>query len=228
MLLRQTLQQAREYAARRAADAHSPIDQRLEPVADALAGRLPVIVHAERREDILLALDFAREFGFRMILSGGSDAVAVAARLMEQRVPVIVAIDQQPDGIETAGASYANAGRLVAAGVAVAFQSNEVTLSRNLVPNVGLAVAYGMAPEAALRSLTLTAAEILGVADRLGSIEAGKEATFILTRGDPLQVRSQIVSIYVRGRHYAPRSYQTALCEAYIAPRKAGIPCQMQ
>jgi imidazolonepropionase-like amidohydrolase len=225
MLLRQTLQQGREYAARRQADPRAPIDLKLEPIAEAIAGRLPVVVHAERRDDILLALDLAAEYGFRLILSGGSEAATVAPRLAREKVPVIIAIDQQPDGIETQGAGYDMAARLSQAGVTIAFQSNEVTLSRNLVPNVGLAVGYGLPPEEALKALTLTPARIFGIADRLGSLEAGKEATFILTRGDPLQARSKIVATFVRGRRYAPRSYQTRLCETYIAPKKGGIPC---
>jgi len=97
-----------------------------------------------------------------------------------------------------------------------------------VVPNVGLAVAYGLSPEDALRALTLNAARIFGVDDRLGSIEVGKEATFILTRGDPLQVRSHVNAIYIRGRRYPPRSYQTVLCETYIAPKGRGIPCLSQ
>lgn len=227
-LLRQTLQQARDYAARRAANPTSLSDPKLEAVAEAVAGGLPVVVRAQRRDDILLGLEIAREFGLKMILSGGADAPRVAAQLREQRVPVIVQIDQQPDGFENAAAAYGNAARLNAAGVIVAFQSNEVTLSRNLVPNVGLAVAYGLSPEDALRALTLNAARIFGVDDRLGSIEVGKEATFILTRGDPLQVRSHVNAIYIRGRRYPPRSYQTVLCETYIAPKGRGIPCLSQ
>jgi len=225
MLLRQTFQQAREYAAKRKADPRSPVDLRLDPVAEALAGQLPVVVHAERREDIVFALDMAREYGLRLILSGGSDAPLVAARLARERVPVIIAIDQQPDGMETERASYDAAARLHAAGVTVAFQSNEVTLSRNLVPNVGLAVGYGLPAAEALKALTLVPAQIFGIADKVGSLEVGKEATFILTRGDPLQTRSRIVATFVRGRRYAPRSYQTRLCETYIASKKGGIPC---
>jgi len=227
-LVRQAFAQAREYAAKRGPAGRGPVDPRLEPLAAAMAGRIPVVVRAERRADILQGLELAREFGFNMILAGGSDAPQVAAELARRKVPVLIAIDQQPDGIETAGARYENAALLQAAGVKIAFQSNEVTLARNLVPNVGLAVAYGLPPEAALRALTLSAAEIFGVADRIGSLEAGKEATFVLTRGDPLQVRSTVVSTFVRGRRYLPRSYQTLLCETYIKPKGKGIACESQ
>jgi imidazolonepropionase-like amidohydrolase len=227
-LARQAFAQARDYAAKRGNPPQGPVDPKLEPMAAAMAGKIPVVVRAERRADILAGLELARAFGFGMILAGGSDAPHLAAELARRKVPVLIAIDQQPDGVETAGARYENAALLQAAGVKIAFQSNEVTLARNLVPNVGLAVAYGLPPEAALRALTLSAAEIFGVADRLGSLEPGKEATFVLTRGDPLQVRSRIVSTFVRGRRYLPRSYQTALCEAYIAPKGKGIACESQ
>jgi len=222
-LVRQAFHQAQAYLAR---PEPRPRDLKLEPLAEAIQGRLPVVARAERRSDILVALDLAREFGWRLILAGGSDAALLAEELAEQGVPVLIAVDQQPDSLETSGARYENAARLRRAGVKVAFQSNEVTLARNLVPNVGLAVAHGLPEAEALRALTLSPAEIFGVADRLGSLEAGKEATFVLTRGDPLQVRSRVVGVVIRGRRFAPRSYQTDLCERYIAPRKAGIPCQ--
>jgi imidazolonepropionase-like amidohydrolase len=224
-LLRQTLVQAREYAAKRSTDAKGPADSRLEPVVAALAGKLPVLVRAQRRDDILTALRFADEFGLRLVIVGGSDASLLATELARRRVPVILFIDQQPDTPETAGASYDEAAVLQRAGVRIAFGSNETTLSRQLVSNVGLAVAYGLPYDEALKALTLSAAQIFGVDDRLGSLEAGKEATFFLSRGEPLQVTSRVVSVFVRGTHYEPRSYQTALCEQFIAPRKANIPC---
>jgi imidazolonepropionase-like amidohydrolase len=224
-LLRQTLIQAREYAAKRSADAKTPFDSRLEPVVAALAGKLPVLVRAQRRDDILTALRFADEFGLRLVIVGGSDAGELAQELARRRVPVILFIDQQPDTMETAGASYDEAAVLQRAGVRIAFGSNETTLSRELVANVGLAVAYGLPSDEALKALTLSAAQIFGVDDRLGSLDPGREATFFLSRGDPLQVTSRVVSVFVRGTHYEPRSYQTALCEQFIAPRKASIPC---
>ena len=87
-------------------------------------------------------------------------------------------------------------------------------------------MAYGLPYEEALKALTLYPAQIFGVDDMLGSLEVGKEATFFLSRGDPLQVRTPVVSVYVKGRHYEPRSYQTHLCETFIAPVQESIPCQ--
>lgn len=224
-LLRQVLVQAKEYAARRSADPKTAVDPRLEPLVEAIAGRARVLVRANRRDDIETALRFADEFGLRLVLVGGADAPRMAEELARRKIPVLVAIDQQPDAIETAGASYDTAAVLARAGVTVAFQSNETTLSRQLVANVGLAVGYGLPYDEALRALTLNPARIFGVEDRLGSLEIGKEATFVLTRGDPLQVRSPVVSVFVRGKRLPPRSYQTALCEQYIASRRKDIPC---
>jgi len=224
-LLRQALVQAKEYAARRSADPKAAVDARLEPLAEATLGKAPVLVRANRRDDIETALRFADEFGLRLVLVGGADAPRMAEELARRKIPVLVAIDQQPDAIETAGASYDAAAVLTRAGVVVAFQSNETTLSRQLVANVGLAVAYGLPYDEALKALTLNPAKIFGVEDRLGSLDAGKEATFILTRGDPLQVRSPVVSVFVRGKRLPPRSYQTALCEQYVATRRQDIPC---
>ncbi|MYA45649.1 MAG: amidohydrolase family protein [Acidobacteria bacterium] len=220
--LRQILQQARGHAAREDA----PPNHRLDPVVRVLRGELPLVVRAHRRDDILIALRLSEEFGFRMILAGGADAPLVAAELAAREVPVLVQPDLQPSTMETAGVRYDNAAHLSRAGVRLAFQSNETTLSRQLVPNIGLTVAYGLPYEEALKALTLYPAQIFGVDDMLGSLEVGKEATFFLSRGDPLQVRTPVVSIYVKGRHYEPRSYQTRLCETFIAPVQESIPCQ--
>ncbi len=219
--LRQILQEARDHAAREDA----PPNYRLDPLVRVLRGELPLVVRAHRRDDILLALSLSDEFGFRLVLAGGADAPLVAAELAARDVPVLVQPDLQPATMETAGVRYDNAAHLARAGVRLAFQSNETTLSRQLIPNAGLTVAYGLPYEEALKAFTLYPAQIFGVADTLGSLEVGKEATFFLTRGDPLQVRTPVVSIYVQGRRYEPRSYQTRLCETFIAPVQESIPC---
>ena len=220
--LRQILQQARRQAVR----GDGAVNHRLDPLVRVLRGELPLVVRAHRRDDILAALRLAEEFGFNLILAGGADAPLVSAELATRGVPVLVQPDLQPSTIETAGVRYDNAAHLARAGVRLAFQSNETTLSRQLIPNIGLTVAYGLPYEEALKALTLYPAQIFGVDDMLGSLEVGKEATFFLSRGDPLQVRTPVVSVYVKGRHYEPRSYQTRLCETFIAPVQESIPCQ--
>lgn len=219
--LRQILRQARHHSARD----NAPPNHRLDPVVRVLRGELPLVVRAHRRDDILSALRLAKEFGFDLILAGGADAPLVAAELAAADVPVLIQPDLQPSTMETAGVRYDNAAHLSRAGVRLAFQSNETTLSRQLVPNIGLTVAYGLPYEEALKALTLYPAQIFGVDDMLGSLEIGKEATFFLSRGDPLQVRTPVVSVYVKGRRYEPRSYQTQLCETFIAPVQESIPC---
>lgn len=219
--LRQILMQAR----RRAAASDQPPDPRLDPVVSALRGELPMVIRAHRRDDILVALRLSDEFGFDLVIAGGADAPLVASELAERDVPVLVQPDLQPATLETAGVRYDNAALLSRAGVRVAFQSNETTLSRQLVPNIGLAVAYGLPHDEALKALTLYPARIFGVDDILGSLDAGKEATFFLSRGDPLQVLTPIVSIFVKGREMAPRSYQTDLCQEFIASAQESIPC---
>jgi imidazolonepropionase-like amidohydrolase len=225
-VLRATLVRGREFAARRRQNPDQAADLRMDVIADALEGKLPVIVRAHRRDDILTALRFSDEFGFNLVLLGASDAYLVADILAEKKVPVILGpIDQQPDSMETLGANYQTAARLHEAGVKFAFQSNETTLARQMVANLGLAVAYGLPEEEALKALTLYPAQIFGVEDRLGSLEPGKEATFFLSRGDPLQVLSPIVEVFVRGKRYEPRTYQTELCEHYIHSKMSSIPC---
>ena len=100
-------------------------------------------------------------------------------------------------------ALYANAGVLAAAGVLVAFQTASASDSRNLPYNAALAVAYGLPADEALRAITINPARIWGVADRLGSIEAGKVANLMVTTGDPLDVRTQVRHVFVRGDGHA-------------------------
>lgn len=219
------LRQILREASRRLPSPGAPPNPRLDPLVRVLRQEIPLVVRAHRRDDILVALELAEEFGFDLVLAGGADAPLVASELAARSVPVLVQPDLQPSTMETAGVRYDNAAHLARAGIRLAFQSNETTLARQLVPNVGLTVAYGLPYEEALKALTLYPAQIFGVADSLGSLEVGKEATFFLSRGDPLQVRSPVVSIFVRGRRYEPRSYQTRLCETFIAPVQESIPC---
>ena len=139
----------------------------------------------------------------RVVLRGATEAWMLADTLAARKIPIIVGpLTATPDGDAPYDAIYAYPGVLAKAGVQIAFQTNDGGEgdARNLPYNAALATAYGLDPEEALRAVTINPARIWGVADRIGSIEAGKVANLFLTTGDPLDVRSQVREVFIRGQ----------------------------
>lgn len=180
-------------------------DARLEALAKVLDGRTPLFIHALDLTQIREALDFAerRKLGFTLV--GAQDGWRVAELLKARGVAVIL---HPPSELplrrhEGFDAAWSNAARLHAAGVEVAIASDgssfAATLERNLPYAAGQAVAYGLPWEQGLRAITLAPARMLGVDARLGTLEAGKDASFIVSDGDPLDVRSEIVAAWLEG-----------------------------
>ncbi len=190
----------------------------LRPVLD---GQLPLFIHATERDQITGALDWAEEQELtRIVLVTGPDAAYVAPRLAEAKVPVILrAVLTRPErNWESYDHPYTAAARLHAAGVQFAIAGNPSANARNLPFQAAMAAAFGLPPETALRSITLTAAEILGVADQLGSLTPGKQATFIATTGDPLEIRTQIRRAWIAGVEIdLKEDPQRRLYEKYIS-----------
>jgi imidazolonepropionase-like amidohydrolase len=175
-------------------------DLRKEALVPVLTGELPLIVRAHRADDILTAIRIADEFGVRMILDQGTEAYKVATELAQRRIPVLVGpITTQPERMETLGAIYENAAKLVEAGVRIAIQTDEVHHIRHLPFEAGLAVAYGLDWDEAVRAITLSPAEIFGVQDRIGSLSNGCEANLFIADGDPLEITTHIEKVYIRG-----------------------------
>ena len=177
-------------------------DHALEAVARVARGELPLLVVADRARAIRDAVAFAEEHGVKLVLASGRDAAMEADLLAEKEVPVILgavqALPVQED--DAYDGPFTAPGRLHAAGVPIAFGTFDSSSARVLPYETATAVAYGLEPDAALRALTLGAAEILGLDDRLGSIEAGKWANLIVTDGDPLEVRTEVRHVIIRGR----------------------------
>ncbi|RJP34310.1 MAG: amidohydrolase [Phycisphaerales bacterium] len=201
------LDQARHYAHAREAAAADPsirfeTDLRLEAMVPYVRGAKPVIFHAGGYKHILDTLEFAAEHNLTCIISGGDDAWKAAKELAERGIPVILREPNAgvPGAFEPWDAHYRNAGELERAGVRFAFSSGGSSDSYNLPFYVGVGVAHGLSVEAAERALTLGAAEILGIADRVGSIEAGKKADLIVTTGTPLQAVTQVTHVFIDGR----------------------------
>lgn len=225
--LRDTIADARAYQhARQAATAGQgpPFDHdpRMETLLPLLEGRMTLFLHADDKRQIESALDWAKEEGFEhLVLVAGDDAALLAERLAKENVPVILeGVQRLPSrGWQPYDTPLTAAARLHQAGVRFAIADRtrfSAANSRNLPFHAAMAMAYGLPAEVALRSITLTAAEILGVGDRLGSLDAGKEATFIITDGSPLEILTHIESAWIAGQQVDPsRDRQKQLYERY-------------
>ena len=194
----------------------------LEALIPVLQGRVPMLVAADRASDIDAALRLSREFGFKLIIGGGAEAWQVADRLKAADVPVLTgAMNNIPTGFTTLGTRQENVGLLRRAGVAVVVIGNagggdeESFNVRNVRYEAGNAVAYGATWDDALRAVTLTPAEVFGVADRVGSLAPGKDANVVVWSGDPFEFMTEAERVYIRGRSVKSPSRQDELMERY-------------
>jgi imidazolonepropionase-like amidohydrolase len=208
--LRRTFQDARAYwtAKRAGGEGRGPAvshDARWEAMIPVLNGELPVIVDADRAEQIQAAVAFAVEQQIKLIILGGYDAPYCADLLKQHGVPVIVsAVYRLPlrrsDPYDT---PFTVAARLRTAGVKYCIAGGNrfsTANCRNLPYHAATAAAFGLPRDEALRAITLYPAQILGVADRVGSLEAGKDATLFIADGDILETPTQVEMAFIQGR----------------------------
>ena len=210
------LDRARAYA-RAGADRNT--DWTLEALVPIVERRLPLITLATREEDIRDAVAFADRANVNIVIAGGAEAGLVAPLLKEKNIPVILGnVLTLPTREDVFHAdSYQLAGQLARAGVKIAFGTGDSTNVRLVPYNAAMAVAWGLSRDEALKALTINAAEILGVADRMGSLEPGKDANLFIADGDPLEVRTNVTHVVVRGRNVPPDNKHLALYQKYIA-----------
>jgi len=225
--LRELLQDARAYSRRRAdferAQTRDFAARRgdLEALIPVVEGRLPLMVNADQASDIDAVLRLARETNVRVIIAGGAESWKVADRLAAANVPVVVgSMSNIPTSFAALGSRQETAGLLQQAGVKVILIGNgsgdETTFNvRNLKYDAGVAVAFGMKWEDALRSVTLTPAEALGVADRIGSLQPGRDANVVVWSGDPFEFATRAERVIIRGREITGMSRQDELMERY-------------
>lgn len=219
--LREILQDAADYARNRVAFdaaqrreyARSRLD--LEALQPVLKGEVPLAVQANRASDILAALRLAEEFKLRAVLLGGAEGWMVATEIARRKVPVVVKPLTNVPTFESLGATLENAARLSKAGVTVALATFDTHNSRNLRQEAGNAIAYGMDREAALQAVTIVPARIWGVADRIGSLEAGKDADLVVWSGDPFELTTSAERVFIRGQEVPKDSRQRQLLERY-------------
>jgi imidazolonepropionase-like amidohydrolase len=194
-------------------------DVRLAAMIPALNGAIPVIVAAEGVAQINDALTWGKAEGLRLVIRGGRDAIYVADRLKAERVPVILtstmgAPDRQHEAYDGA---YQMPARLHAAGVKFAISGGAGGLYSNRLPwEAGVAVAFGLSEEEALKAVTINAAELMGVADQVGSLEVGKQATLLITTGTPLDMMSNIDQAYIQGREIDMNDIQKHFFKKYL------------
>ncbi|MBU1338602.1 MAG: amidohydrolase family protein [Acidobacteria bacterium] len=179
-------------------------DLNLEILSAVLEGKMTVFIECYRADDIMTALRLVDEFGLKAVLVGATEGYKLDDEIAMREVPVIVSpIGVGPRRMETQEASYTNAASLDRAGVKVIVKADEalgVGQVRELPLLAAFAVKGGMERDKALRAITLTAAEVLGVAERIGSLEVGKDADLVLFDGDPLHYRTRVRRVFIDGK----------------------------
>jgi imidazolonepropionase-like amidohydrolase len=211
------IEAARHYAGAVESGTQVRRDMKLEALGRVVSGELPFLVNANSDRDINEAIDFAERNDVRIVIAGGRDAWKVRERLAAENVPVILGATQAMPTEEDQGydQAYAQPGQLYAAGVKFAFATFNASNSRTLPFEAGHAVGYGLPQEAALRAVTINAAEILGIDDRLGTIETGKIANVIVTNGDPLRIQTEIRYVFINGEMINLDNKHRSLYEKY-------------
>jgi imidazolonepropionase-like amidohydrolase len=183
---------------------HENTNLKLESVKGLFDKKQKLYVHANTVKQMLVALDFVREFGFDMVIVGGSDSWQIADLLKQNNVSVVL---NQPHSLPTledddVDQPFKTAAALQKAGVVFSISDDDGnTRGRNLPFVAGTAAAYGLTKEEALQAITLNAAKVLGVADKTGSIEVGKDANIIISEGDILDMKtSNVTDAFIQGR----------------------------
>ncbi len=215
--LRDLFGQAKAHAEAKKQNPDLPANPRLEALIPYARGEKPVLMSAHRAPEILDALKFADELKLKIILAGGTDAWKVADELKKRDVPVILGpvLTLPQESQDRYDSTFTAAAKLHEAGVRFCIRSAGTTNVRNLPYEAAMSVSFGLPPEVGLRAVTLDVAKLLGVEKELGSIETGKRANLILTTGDPLQVASQTVLLFIDGKPIRPTSKHTRLYERY-------------
>ena len=221
-LVRQQFIKAREYSdkIRRAGDDESkmpPRDLAMETLVEVLEGKRVIHFHTHRHDDIMTVLRLKKEFGFRVVLQHVSEAWKVADKIAEANVPSSIILIDSPGGkLETTDIKWENAAALEKAGALVGFHTDDyITDSRWFLRSAGFGVRSGMSRQKALYGITMANAIMLDMQDRVGSLEKGKDADFIVLSGDPLSVYTVVEQTFVEGRNVFdrsnPKDYLTAV-----------------
>ncbi len=194
----------------------------LEALRPVLDGKLPLVIVADRASDITQAIAIAKEYKLNIMIAGGAEAWEVAGALAAAKVPVLTgAMNNVPESFERLGQRQDNAMLLRRAGVSVMLIGNAAEEDtspfniRNIRQEAGEAVAYGLAWDEALRAITLAPAEAFGVADRVGSLQAGRSANVVVWSGDPFEFSTRAEVVLIHGKPVTAPSRQDQLMQRY-------------
>ena len=206
---------ARAYALLPAAERAT--DWNLAALAPVAERKQPMFVAANAESDIREAVAFADRAGVRIVITGGLEAPLAASLLREKNIPVILGSVLTLPAREDAhhAATYQAAGELARAGVTFAFGTGGAANNRLIPYEAAISVAWGLDRDRALRAITLDAATILGVADRVGSLEPGKVANLFVATGDPMEMKTLFTHVFINGRDVGTKSKHTELYERF-------------
>jgi imidazolonepropionase-like amidohydrolase len=199
--------------------AHKETNLKYEAVKGLFDKKQKLFVHGEQIKQMLVAIDFVKEFGFDVVIVGGAESWQIAPLLKQNNIAVILQEEHSLPATEDDDVDqpYKTPAMLKKAGVLFALNdSHDESRYRNLMFNAGTAAAYGLSKEEALEAITLDAAKILGVDDKTGSLEAGKDANIVISEGDILDMKSSIVTdAFIQGRKVDLNNKQKQLNERY-------------
>ncbi len=225
--LREWFEAARHYQRAVASEkTRAGADQKLGALSQCLDGKQPVVIVAETKRDIEAAMKFADEFGLKMILAGGGESYKVKDELAKRNIAVILGRTQSLPREEDDPFSrpFSTPAALRDAGVRIAFASGAgggggggsgAHSSRTIPYEAAMATGFGLAPEDAMRALTLWPAEMFGVADRVGSLQPGRIANVIVTDGSPLEITSSVEHVFIAGTEVPLENKHKSLYEKY-------------
>ncbi len=194
----------------------SKFDLKFEAMIPYLKGEKPVVLGAYEGYDVETAMALANEFHLKVILNHVTKSQEVLDKIAEYKVPVVVGpIYDEPEANQRYDAVYSLPAQLQKRGVKIAFASYGVEFNRNLPYAAGYAVAYGLPYDEAMKAITLNPAEMFGMGDKLGSLDAGKLANVVIANGDPLDVRTSVKQVYIEGVEIPMVTRQTRLRDEY-------------
>ncbi len=179
---------------------------------------VPLLIEVNKANDIKKAIEWVQKKNIKAVFTGVSDGFRVADELAKANIPVIVGptLSTPSQDYDRFDKPYANPGILKKAGVKVAIRTMDTENVRNLPYNAGFAAAYGMSKEDALKAITIVPAELFQVADQLGSIEVGKQATLFISTGDPFETSTNVEEVFIRGWKIPMVSRHTQLYEEFL------------